>query len=252
MKNGFTLVEISIGLVIIGLLIAGIVTGLHLIKSQEMRSIAKDWETFEMARITFKTKYKCIPGDCITANQFGLGTNGNQNHRVDYASTSTEHINFWVHLANAGLIEGTYSSTPAAGGTQSVTIGTNVPAAARTNVGYSVYQFLPSFNPWGNFMGVASTTASHFYITGSKPTLAGSSNFQTMGAAFSVVEAKSFDAKFDDGIASTGKVRSHKGYVPYRTEGCHDSVWPGSTSQNFDYNVSASNAWCSLAFMFEP
>ncbi len=78
-KNiGFTLIELSIVIVIIGLIIGGVLFGRDLIKAAEIRSQIQQIEQIETEINTFKLKYNCLPGDCATATDFfGTSFEGN-------------------------------------------------------------------------------------------------------------------------------------------------------------------------------
>ena len=69
-KNGFTLIELSIVLVIIGLVVGGVLVGADLIKAAKIRSAVSDLDKITAAVNTFKLKYNCIPGDCASATGF--------------------------------------------------------------------------------------------------------------------------------------------------------------------------------------
>ena len=71
---GFTLIELSIVLVIIGLIVGGVLTGQDLIKAAEIRATVGQYEKYNTAVNTFRTKYNGIPGDLLTssAQAFGL------------------------------------------------------------------------------------------------------------------------------------------------------------------------------------
>src|ERR1700735_2399062 len=74
-EKGFTLIELSIVLVIIGLIIGGILTGQDLIKAAEQRATLAQVEKYNTAVNTFRNKFGGIPGDLLysTANSFDLG-----------------------------------------------------------------------------------------------------------------------------------------------------------------------------------
>src|ERR1700722_5890685 len=77
-SSGFTLIELSIVLVIIGLIVGGILVGQDLIKAAEVRAQLSQIEKYNSAVNTFRAKFNAIPGDMAiaTAKQFGfvLGT----------------------------------------------------------------------------------------------------------------------------------------------------------------------------------
>lgn len=68
--RGFTLVELSVVLVIISLLVSSILVGRDLIRSAQMRAIAKNIDGLNTAINAFQLKYNCLPGDCPNATQF--------------------------------------------------------------------------------------------------------------------------------------------------------------------------------------
>ena len=128
MKHAFSLVELSIVLVILGLLTGGILTGQSLIRASELRSVTTEYQRYITATQTFRDKYFALPGDMNNATRFWgddnaacadaaipngtPGTcNGNGNGGLEWAGASAtgERFQFWKHLSLAGVIEGTYS-----------------------------------------------------------------------------------------------------------------------------------------------
>ena len=67
-NQGFTLVELSIVLVILGLLVGGVLTGQSLIRAAELRTVSTQYATFSTAVNTFRDKYFTIPGDMTNAS----------------------------------------------------------------------------------------------------------------------------------------------------------------------------------------
>lgn len=69
-ESGFTLVELSIVIVIIGLVLAGIVGGQTLVRQAQLKSIASDINSFNIAINTFKLEYKSVPSDMNNAESY--------------------------------------------------------------------------------------------------------------------------------------------------------------------------------------
>jgi prepilin-type N-terminal cleavage/methylation domain-containing protein len=115
--NAFTLVELSIVLVIIGLLIGGVLVGRDLVVQAEMRKMLGEIQRLQLAVRTFETRYKCSPGDCAKAGSLGLVNNfllstssscpnayaceGNGNG--DGIIGVEEQRYFWFHLYDSGI-----------------------------------------------------------------------------------------------------------------------------------------------------
>jgi prepilin-type N-terminal cleavage/methylation domain-containing protein len=117
-NHGFTLVELSIVLVIIGLLAGGILIGRDLILAAEIRKQVQQIRDYEVAVNTFKLKYNCFPGDCGTASNFWQDAiDGNGNGRIENNngqtydqspnalwSISYEVTEFFSQMIKAGLL----------------------------------------------------------------------------------------------------------------------------------------------------
>lgn len=104
--GGFTLIELSIVLVIIGLLVGGVLVGRELIVSAKIRKGISDLEKLGTAVQTFKLKYNCIPGDCPNITEvFPTGIyagNGNGNGLID--NWSNESMSAHDSLVASNLI----------------------------------------------------------------------------------------------------------------------------------------------------
>lgn len=116
-QSGFTLVEIAIVLVIIGLLLGGILKGQELINSAKVKGLAQDFRTVQTALYGYQDRYKAIPGDHGTANPAITGAanattpsgsigNGQINGAWDSTTQTDESFLFWQHVRLAGFLSG--------------------------------------------------------------------------------------------------------------------------------------------------
>lgn len=255
-SRGFSLVELSIVLVILGLLVGGVLTGQSLIRAAELRSVTTEFQKYQSAINTFRDKYFAIPGDMANATSFwgaahatpatclttvGTGTqtcNGNGDGNVWYgaASQRSEPFAFWSHLAFAGLIEGTYTGFAGTGGTGDSTVGTNVPKAKMSNAGWGVQT---NANYAGDTAAYALDYGNALFFGTAVPT--GSSQ----GAALRPEEAWNIDSKIDDGKPASGKVvaRFWNNACAAADDGTH-----ANNDLVASYKLTDSSIQCALFF----
>ena len=114
-QSGFTLVEIAIVMVIIGLLLGGVLKGQEVITNARIKSIVNDFNSSSAAIFSYQDRYKALPGDDSSASVNFPGVvsgaeNGNGNGVIGGGFNSTNNAQesrlIWKHLRAAGLITG--------------------------------------------------------------------------------------------------------------------------------------------------
>lgn len=228
MRHAFSLVELSIVLVILGLLTGGILAGQSLIRAAELRSVSSEAQRYTAAVRTFRDKYMALPGDMANATSFwgaahatpatclttaGTGTqtcNGNGDGDLDPAALASQRgelFMFWEQLANAGLIEGDYTGFAGAGDTGDVDLGTNSPRSRLGNAGWAANDSVQSGyglvgQRYTNITGGDAYT--HFIIGGEAVGV-------PSGGIMKPEEAWGIDTKLDDGRPGIGAVKGFGG-----------------------------------------
>lgn len=250
MKHGFSLVELSIVLVILGLLTGGILAGQSLIRAAELRAITTEHDRYLAAVQTFRDKYFAIPGDMAKATSFWMkdgancpthdgtagspGTcNGNGNGSVNSAGASItgETQQFWRQLALAGLIEGTYTGIAGAGGAYHCTIGTSCPRSRMGNAGWGMHGL-------GDYPGDGGWFAANYgntFIFGTQ-----SSTEYPSGPAIKPEEIWNIDTKMDDGRPGYGKV------IVIHWSTCTNAA--SNTDRNTTYKLDNTAIACGINF----
>jgi prepilin-type N-terminal cleavage/methylation domain-containing protein len=215
-KSGFTLLELSIVLVIIGLVVGGVVVGQSLVEQARINRINRDFQQYHAAFQAFRLKYRAFPGDFKDAYDYwstqmscsddvadlsppppasGHGCNGDGNDIVDLAP---EAFKAWQHLSLAGIIAGSYNGDyyyAGAGSAYQIYPGLNAPAGGLEGSAY-----LPEWD--GLWFGVPTQAGYILSVGRFRP---GDNTFNRAGL-FNANEAYAFDSKYDDGRARTGKI----------------------------------------------
>ncbi len=218
LRRGFSLVELSIVLVILGLLVGGILAGRSLIRAAELRAVGTEYQRYKTAMMAFRDKYFQAPGDFRDATRFwgrmsttgcptyssaaisSTGTcDGNADGSISGAGggASSERFQIWRHLALSGMIEGEYSGMAGASGSTDCEAGVNCPVSKINNASWMV-QTLNNFA--GDTAAYAMNYGNAFVFGGLQ---AGGGPFQKI---ITPIEAWNIDSKMDDGLPASGRV----------------------------------------------
>jgi len=239
-RHGFTLIELSVVLVIIGLIIGGVLVGRDLINAAAVRAQIKQIEQYNAAVNTFRSKYGYLPGDIPDPAASGFGfkargpyagegdgngvIEGNYDDHVDYNWGNQEGIGetvlFWADLSAANLIEGNFTAASATSYLPNITASAlnNYFPVAKIGQGNFIYVWsggwdmtAPGIGDGNNYYGMSAVSA-----VGS-PCDTGCMH-STPG--LSVTQAYMIDSKMDDGLPQTGRVTAqYLNWSPYWATG---------------------------------
>jgi prepilin-type N-terminal cleavage/methylation domain-containing protein len=256
-QSGFTLIELSVVLVIIGLIIGAIMFGQHLIRAAELRSIASDKEKLVTAVYSFRTKYNAIPGDmrdaqsiwgaaasCAADQTTEATCNGNGDGKININTPSgtrgNEGFLLWKHLANAGLIEGSYTGLHA---------NTDLSCARDYNA--------PSGKISGSlwYLEDLGTVSSAFWAWSN--TFYGNMlelgmpqpNDDPWGNVLTAAEAYALDSKIDDGKPGTGILFGDRSLTECVVRADGVTAAGGGHKTTAIYKTSSTGLQCYLVFV---
>ena len=183
-QRGFTLVEIAIVLVIIGLLLGGILKGQEMITQAKIKNAIADFSGISAAYHGYQDRYRAIPGDDPGAGRWTgatvSGTAGNGVVTGTYNSTTAtdESRLWWDHLRRAGFVAGSGTQQP--------------------------------FNAFAGIIGVQTGSAGGTPATA----LGGFAGLIICSANVPDKVAIAMDTQMDDGLIGTGTVRGQAQTAP--------------------------------------
>jgi prepilin-type N-terminal cleavage/methylation domain-containing protein len=271
-RSAFTLIELSIVLIIIGLLVVGVTGGNSLVQASKLRSLMSEVTNYQTAVNTFKAVKQSLPGDYDAAIVHPTNPGvlkdaiaGDGDGQIEFiagqgstAGSIIEGINAWYHLINSETIDLTLANldvatsdvlNPANGAVINVAQvpGTHMPDSKFDDVGY---MFTNSTD--GNVMVATGTIA--LGITTVEATAL--QNFEPVGA-ISPNDSSSIDAKMDDGSGNSGNVQASQLIDDAASTGLNLDGTAGGTvtlqelcfeNSTGAYNTVNSNDTCALEF----
>lgn len=222
-QSGFTLIELAIVLVIIGLLLGGVLKGQELINSAKVKNMVTDFKNTQVYIYGYQDKFRALPGDDANAashvGSTALQSATNEGNGVisgawNSESGTDESVIFWQHVRLAGLAPGATDFSSAA----------LISAALPTNAD-------------GGRIGVESI--SDFNDNTEKVTSPSklSGAFVICSAGVLGKFAKQIDTTLDDGETSTGSVRAYEDgettWLPTTGTGAIDDSTPYNVCMAF-------------------
>lgn len=265
-SKGFTLVEIAVVLIVIGLLIGGVLKGAEMISNAQVNGaitqadkIRKAFRTFHDAYYTFPGDLQNAPtvlqncvagtfcgnsgnGDQIVGDEFMLGTNANGTVLSFNLAAPTENLVAWAHLGASGIYNET-AMVPAQPG-----FGESLPVASGGG-GWTVLYNGGNLRPLlriGAF-GAITLRSGHWLLQ--VPNARTNSGNILEGGAFLPEQIGRFDRKIDDGRPNTGSILAFPATDPAGSGAAQCATAQGTGG---DYAVSPTMGKCNIAFfMFE-
>jgi prepilin-type N-terminal cleavage/methylation domain-containing protein len=193
-RHAFTLVELSIVLVIIGLIIGGVLSGRSLVSAGKLRTVAADAEAYMAAANNFRNQYRYLPGDMPNAASY-WSTTGNGD--ADGQVAGTERFRFWQQINLAGFVNSSFTGATGGGGANDFVIGSNIPNSRIDRAGFSFY-----------YANLTATTTVYTMNLGNMLAFGrsgGTNTGEPINAALTPTDAFNVDTKADDGQPATGK-----------------------------------------------
>ena len=234
--GAFTLIELSVVLVIISTIISGILVGRALIHSAELQAVVAGINKYMVAYDQFRLKYDAFPGDMRDAEDYwpGRTANGDGDTRIRqgvyYGLPQNEAAYTFNQLSLAGVLDGSFSSY----------------------LGFSTDENMPAGSISGsNFVMVMQ---SYLYEFRDVNLIIYQGPFYSSGmhgiGALSPKDAKSIDKKMDNGVAYTGNLVTINAFALSHTDStaCIDA---SVTTTPANYNLSVTNTTCRLMYLLE-
>lgn len=248
-QHGFSLIELSVVLVILGLLAGGAIMSQNLIRNAELRNTLAELDRYSKGYSYFRSKYNSVPGDMFdAADTWGIraGSTGSdatcRNTKGSYSGTCNgtgnnlidqnyERFLFWQHLARAGYIDGQYTGASTDTTDLGRTPGVNTPllSIGKTYFIEPIYIATPS-----------AADTQYFNTVFNANTLWAGDN------ALKPDELWSIDAKIDDGNPASGVVRTLKASAS-AGQNCATS----NSASSADYNTTNTAKTCVLLYLLD-
>ncbi len=267
-RSGFTLVEIAVVIVVIGLITASVLVGKDLIEAATVRAAISQTQQYQLAVKTFRIKYNGLPGDLVSATSLGFTARSNHGTGVvngngllestmdNITNQSTTVVGYellllWSDLSMAGMINTQHT----------VAADTVTPAMV---IGVDASTFISDRLPTsklgnGNFYFAFSSQGINYFQLAKALGISAGSYFLDYGITPS--QAFNIDKKLDDGLPLTGAVNGLRhvialgaqcapGATGNRDACCGDNTGGNANIYNTVTSDLANTPACQLQFRF--
>ncbi|MDB2550582.1 prepilin-type N-terminal cleavage/methylation domain-containing protein [Rickettsiales bacterium] len=246
-RRAFTLIELSIVLIIIGLLIVAITSGSSLIRNAKLRSITNEAKQYQVAVNSFFMKFDKYPGD-FDESLGGDSVQGTGDDIIQWHTSGdiNEGSNTWLQLIAAGILPTDIRSSMTTAEMMDATSrtlrpNTHFPPSAENSAGW-IFNSRPDNNVTINYVQLVKSFTSQF--EGGEldsPAIDG-----TAGGSLTATDAYSIDNKNDDGVRNSGDIREVFTITTGAGNDC-DSADDVTATNNYDLDNQTADV-CSLAF----
>ncbi|PIR39281.1 MAG: hypothetical protein COV35_01840 [Alphaproteobacteria bacterium CG11_big_fil_rev_8_21_14_0_20_39_49] len=252
-SSGFSLIEMSVAIVIVGIIVAGIVSGKNIANSAKLNKFISELSSIQLSYNSFVEQFKQPPGDMRNAHDYWgascdatpIKCNGNGDSLISWHwhsnggtndTDDNETFRAWQHMYLAGFINKPFNGI-SVGGTDNA--DENTLYFSSTDKGK---YFLVNRQPYNGIFG--QQQMANILLLGSREP-----GKNIWWKTLSVAEAYKIDLKLDDGVANKGHVFGATGYgTP--TDSCSEEFLHASGSDYNTANFSSDEKHCVLLFAF--